>query len=174
MKTAVNFLHSFRPSRISIQALFCVLGFLLTGCHAELASYCSGQSGDELKSAIVALKPWRDAQTDERPSGRAPASSGIPALAGAKALPAESREVWLVWAEKELKKAQTALDWVSIHRGEIPKERQVRADLSEAANQFVSFHGYCQQGRVDRMIASLEKLDRLREQIRTLGCHSGR
>lgn len=152
-------------TRITLLALI----FLCCGCSHEFADFCSSGQPDPYQQAIAALSPWKDAIPYERMKEREIASVGD-TIVKSVTLPTENRDQWMEWAETQLAQAERALDWVELHREEFPAETQLRSDLSNLSNELVGFHGYCQQGRVGRMIATLQRLDRYRARIRASSC----
>ncbi len=76
------------------------------------------------------------------------------------------KEKWLDWAESGLKRAQSAADQVASLPGGIARSRII----SDAATDFVSFHGYAQGMKRARMIEVLERLEQKRQQIAAEFC----
>jgi hypothetical protein len=61
---------------------------------------------------------------------------------------------WQRWSERHLITLQDTLDAA----GEAPQLEPMRAELSALANAMVAFHGYCEQGKLDRMISTLRSV----------------
>ena len=104
-------------------------------CHGDLETL-------EFKIAkgVSRLEPWlasRGIASDTRSS-----VDGTPL----------DQESWLDWAQDRLKELQDRMDRVPTRGG----GREIRAELSQSANWMVTFAGYAQKGRGDRMSRALE------------------
>jgi hypothetical protein len=180
----------------SLSRVFLVLMLIfLSGCDADLKEFCSNSSDARLADAIAQIEKLR---TDpSRPSralasiasassirteqnsgrgigkigflagGRRPDPSELSRFSG---LSEDDRDRWQSWSESELKTVEAYLDWANLHREESADGEKVRRKLTEVANRLVAFHGYCQEGRVERMLQVLHTIESDRRQIRSVVC----
>lgn len=143
-------------------ALLISVQTLLGGCNATLEELCSGPIDEfraEIKSTYLALNGPQEG------SQRALASISDSTLQS-RALDSESRDKLLKWAEARLLESQTAMDIFENY----PERRVIRDEMSRVANDLVAFHGYCAQGRVNRMIAMLDQIDQRVAKAHSQGC----
>lgn len=113
------------------------------------------QFDEKLGNAVAVLAPARTGE----PQGRMPASS--------TAISEIDRKEWQGWAEDRLVEAQRYMDATMGESGQAP----VRAELSQIATDLVSFHGYAGQGKVDRMVLTLERMQGHSAKARGLACN---
>jgi hypothetical protein len=137
------------------------VGFSLCGfasCSVPMSEVCTVRFPEfdrNVESAISALGPWR-----KNEMGRGLAS--VEGSNAARDLAKQDRDTWKLWAEERLSEAQHSIDLADGFPG-------VRNELSDIANQLVTFHGYTQNGRVENMVHALEAVQlhsqRAREQV---------
>jgi len=108
-----------------------------------------------LDAAISALSPWLE-------SIREPASSA----SQQSRLDQVDREIWRKWAEERLVEAQHYIDAVEGVRDTL----LVREELSGIATDLVSFHGYARQGKAERMVHTLERIQAHSAKARGMAC----
>ena len=121
-------------------AAFCLTGF--GSCSVSVMDVCTQRIPEldqRLTDAIGALAPWSGVTSA---ADRGPASVGL--ARGSQELSKADREVWESWAQARLTETQHYIDL----SGEMPF---VRNELTEIANQLVTFHGYAQSGRAGGM-----------------------
>jgi len=66
----------------------------------------------------------------------------------------EDRESWERWAEARLKEVERYIDLADEAHAS-----GIKSDLSSMATEFVTFHGHARMGKLDRMIATLRRID---------------
>jgi hypothetical protein len=122
-------------------------------CERELPQF-------ELRvsDAQLALRPWLE------PPERLPASSGE-ATAPLELAP-QDRRAWQGWAEDWLVRIQNLTD---VATGELGYGR-ARDEMTTVANLLVTFHGYAQTGRVERMNETLSRISQTAARARTEQC----
>lgn len=155
---------------------------VLSSCDQEKMDFCKGETDQKYTGAISELSPDLKRYKEDIITidyQRLPASSESGEESKSRVVPMEhkfrlpkkEREKWQAWSEVELKKVQTYIDEVRGHAHESEKLEKISEHLKTAANQLVAFHGYCQQSRVDRMIASLKEVEQHRVQLKKLSCN---
>jgi pentatricopeptide repeat protein len=176
---------------------FVLMLISLSGCDADLRDFCSSSNDARLADAIVQIEKLRtdpsrpsralasmasaSSKRTEQNSGRGIGRIGFLAGGGSpdpselsrfSGLGEDDRDRWQSWSESELKTVETYLDWANLHREESADGEKVRRKLTEVANRLVAFHGYCQEGRVERMLQVLHSIESDRRQIRAVVCKS--
>jgi hypothetical protein len=92
------------------------------------------------------------------------APSRVPASAPSE----DARERWLNWSERELKETQDALDALE----DYPHYAPARKELSRIGTEWVTFHGYAEEGRVAGMLKVLDSIRARSETVRGMACLS--
>jgi hypothetical protein len=156
--------HFFGPKLLISLALLLTFS---SGCNSEFQDICTGKYDHQVTDAIAQLESFHRSLGPQAKS-RALASLSLESVS----LDQGDRDHWKSWAETELKRIEAYIDWANLHREESPEGERTRRRLNETANHLVAFHGYCQQGRVDRMLDTLKTLEDERKEIQTLTCRA--
>lgn len=151
-----------RPARLLAISFASVILFSGFGsCSGDLRALCSNELPGfekEFGDAMASL----DSSITGAPERRiASESKGAANLAG------PARETWQRWAESRLKATQ---DFIDRTYGD-PEFAIIRKELGEVANGLVSFHGYAELGKADRMSRSLATVREHAWRARELACN---
>lgn len=152
---------------------------LLSSCDQQKLELCKAESDKHYTNAISELAPDLKLYQENiitidyqrLPASALEAKSSVLSLENRFRLSKKEREKWQAWSETELKKVQTYIDVVNGHRHESAQFERISEHLAKAANQLVAFHGFCQQSRVDRMVASLKEVEIQRQSLKKLTCN---
>lgn len=161
--------------RAGVFALLLACGAL--GCNISVSDVCEERIPEldrKLDDALASLAPWtpeypervRALASVDRGDGSDGTEAGIGA--GPAELSSEDRASWEKWAEGHLFQTQRYYDVV---QGE-GDGKALRQDLTEISNLLVTFHGYTHAGRVDRMVATLRKMQAQVARTRRSACTS--
>ena len=120
-------------------------------CNSEFPKF--SESVDHARTVLVAWTPKPD-------SGRQLAS--VPAMAWV------DRESWQKWAEERLVETEHYRDLFE----DDDRLRGARHEISDVSNDLVEFHGFTSQGRLDKMIVILSRIQARAGKIREVACES--
>ena len=138
-----------------------VTSVLSTGfgaCSVSMRELCEARYprlDQSVSDAMAALSPWRRSLSE---GGRAPASE--------RPLEPLDRAAWKLWAEERLKETQHYMDVIA----DEPSLRAVHEDLSQTANDLVTFHGYASSSRVELMVKMLNRINERTSRGRARAC----
>lgn len=145
-------------ARIYFQKSFLIffLPVVLLSCKANPKRLCHEDwpnfslQVESVISAVIKHDPAYEAQ-------RRVASQNLKLPADASPfaeLPRAEREVWKEWSEDHLKYAQRMIDLTQ----EDLAIKKAQGAFSEIATLMVAFHGYAEQGKVRKMVQTLEQI----------------
>lgn len=152
--------------RFELQALLVIFGCSGLGSCPKaisLSEFCSSdlpRFTEKVNGAVLALQPWEGG--DRKLASEGEAGVGV----GPSDLPLPDRRVWESWAEERLVEAQAYIDFAD---GD-SRYKFIRKDLSSAANDFVAFHGYASQGKVNRMTLTLAQIRTRIDRVQQATC----
>jgi len=136
-----------------VQALIlAALALGCTGCNSSREEICGEfpTVATEIAGVEAEIAQLNSRQPAKRAKpGRRIASVEAPSAAEI----AESREAWMEWGEKALKRTQWAKDALENDK----RGRKAVASLSDAGLSLVSFHGYVEQGKWKKATAELDR-----------------
>ena len=73
---------------------------------------------------------------------------------------------WEDWSEDRLKDTQKYMDIIGAH----PRNRVIKKQISDIANQWVMFEGYAQLKNLKKMLALLIEIRNSQKQVQSIAC----
>ncbi len=166
MRNVTDRLLTFFSGGRVFSAWMAVLAFALAGCNSSRESFCREvpSSVGEVQSfqlALVTLVP----ETVAKRKGRRIASVG-PEAETRMAQVEASREAWLVWTERALKRAQWARD--ALEHDKLGKKALPL--LADASLSLVSLHGFIEQRKWKKALSELDRVEKALNSAATFAC----
>jgi len=153
---------------LSILILFSSVLLLGVGpCSPSLTDVCEQHFPRYEQQLATAADVLKNANPTTGPDGRVEPGRVIASTADrASWVYTEDRREWQSWAERLLKDTQHFMDALD----QDPNLYDIRAKLSDAANELVAFHGYTQMAQFERMRTSVGRVIERGREARELVC----
>ncbi len=141
--------------------------FLLTGmgsCSPTLQQACQTQYPkfeESVADALTVLVAWNQPLENRELAS----VSDVPQAEPKPVIALQDRVSWEEWAEEHLKEVEQYIDLAKAAHA-----TEVKNELSQIANELVTFHGQASKGHLARMVSHLKSINEHSAQVHALAC----